>query len=201
MIGTLDMMGRGTPGLHLLLAPVLFLSGTLLGLGHAVVLGIASRCDGETRVDVLRRELCAVAVSLPLLGLGWLVASAITVGVAVDGDSRVGFLVVAVIGWVLGLTFCVWAAREGWGALRHAYRRCPRRSVGLVTSLASASVTSFVLAEFGSEIPGLSRDLAWRRAIPIGVLLTVWLWIPVVYILLNSLGRSAPSFPDGAWNG
>lgn len=123
LIGTLAMIGYGGPGLHLLLAPVLFLTGSLAGLVYGMTLTVLTRPGEAPRSDAWRRGLIAAVASVPLLPLSWLVSSSITVGTALQVEQRMSWIVVSVGGALLGVAVCAFALVEGWRAVADALRR------------------------------------------------------------------------------
>lgn len=128
LVGALALLGRGSPGLHLLLTPVLFLVGSVLGVAHGFILALAGRSESATRAETARRGLIAVGVSLLLLPLSWLISSSIAVGTALRVELRASWLVVSLGGTFVGLLVCAWALVEGWRMVSAAARR--RRSSG-----------------------------------------------------------------------
>jgi hypothetical protein len=114
LIGTLALAGRGNPGLHLLLAPVLFMAGTLLGFVQGIVFAVIGRPADERAGRAFGRALLAGALSVPLLPIAWLVSSAITVGSALQAEFRWSWLLVAAGGWIIGVSICAWAVVEAW---------------------------------------------------------------------------------------
>jgi hypothetical protein len=117
------VLGIGNPGLHLLVAPVLFLVGTALGLVLGLVLAILGRPASATRGRALRAGLSAAGISLLLLPPSWLVSAAIAVGAALRMEMRVSWLAVSLGGSVVGFLACAWAGLEGWRAVSAALRR------------------------------------------------------------------------------
>jgi hypothetical protein len=131
LIGALAVLGIGSPGLHLLVAPVLFLAGTVLGLVLGLVLAVLGRPASATRGRALRAGLFAAGISLLLLPPSWLVSCAIVVGAALRMEMRISWLAVSLGGSVVGLLACAWAGLEGWRAVsamlhRRADARDPR---------------------------------------------------------------------------
>lgn len=51
----------------------------------------------------------------------------------------------------------------------------------------SAVAGTVLLAEFGAFLPGLSHELAQSLAMPLALMLTVWLWLPLLALLLGRL--------------
>ena len=127
-LGALALLDRVSPGLHLLVAPALFVAGTAMGLLHSLVLAVIGRPTDTTRFAALRQALVAAVCSLPLVGAAWLVSSAITLGSALRTDFRWSWLLVSGAGWLIGVGLCFWAAcetacivrttRERWTARR-----------------------------------------------------------------------------------
>lgn len=123
LIGTLAMIGRGSAGLHLLLAPVLFLAGSLAGLVCGMTLTVLTRPGEAPRSDVWRRGVIAAVASVPLLPLSWLISSSITVGTALQVEQRTSWIVVSVGGALMGMAVCGLAVVEGMRAVTGAVRR------------------------------------------------------------------------------
>ena len=130
LIGTLALTGRGNPGLHLLLAPVLFLAGSLAGLLLGLLVGVWARPGDVPRSDALKRGALAAAMTVPLVPVSWLLSSSITVGTALQVEQRTSWVVVSTVGAALGLAVCFLAARELSGVLREAVRRRGREGTG-----------------------------------------------------------------------
>lgn len=122
LVGVLAMLDRGNPGLHLLLAPVLFLLGTVLGLAQGFVVVLAGRARGAAGPSALRKGLVGVAASVPLLPLSWLVSSSIAVSTALRAEVRASWVAVSAVGTVVGLSVCVWATLECWRMVRGSPR-------------------------------------------------------------------------------
>lgn len=123
LIGTLAMIGRGSPGLHLLLAPILFLAGSLAGLVYGMTLSVLTRPGEAPRSDVWRRGLIAAVVSVLLLPMSWIVSSSITVATALQLEQRTSWIVVSIGGALIGVMVCGCAVVEGWRAVADAVRR------------------------------------------------------------------------------
>lgn len=114
LVGGLAVFDRGSPGLHLLLAPVLFLVGTALGLVQGFVLALIGRMRGVADSAALRRGLVGAGVSLPVLPLSWLISSSIAVSTALRTELRTSWLFVSAGGTLIGMMVCVWAIVEAW---------------------------------------------------------------------------------------
>ncbi|MDX1646200.1 MAG: hypothetical protein R3304_03555 [Longimicrobiales bacterium] len=129
LIGMLALVGGGSPGLHLLLAPVLFLGGSVLGFLNGLGLAVLTRPESASMGEALRRGLTAVAVALPLLPLAWLVASSVSVATALQVERRISWIVVSAGGTLVGLAICGVAVREGIRSISSAMsERRERRS-------------------------------------------------------------------------
>ncbi|MDH3269920.1 MAG: hypothetical protein OEN56_01230 [Gemmatimonadota bacterium] len=126
LIGALALAGLGGPGLHLLLAPALFLVGSTVGVVLGCVLALTGRGPDVSRGEALRGSLIGAGVAILLLPLGWLISSSITVGTALQVEMRLSWLAVSLGGAGLGLLCCAWAVFEGWAMIKSAYSRCPR---------------------------------------------------------------------------
>lgn len=127
-IGVLALLGRGSPGLHLLMAPALFLLGSAVGVGQGLFLALVGRGDGVSRAETLRRCSVAVAVSLLLLPVSWLISSSIVVATALRAEMRLSWLAVSAVGTALGLVVLAWAVLEGWRMVAAARERHGRPS-------------------------------------------------------------------------
>lgn len=130
LIEALTMLDLGGVGLHLLVAPVLFVLGTTLGSVHGLVLSVAGRAADVSRRAALRGALVALALSLPLVPVSWLVSSSIAVATALRTEMRASWLLVVTGGTAIGLAVCGWACVEAGRMVRSARRR--RRSAGAV---------------------------------------------------------------------
>lgn len=124
LIGAHALAGRGSPGLHLLLAPALFLLGS--ALGGALGTTFSCLCSRRGRGDTLRRVGFGAGTALVLLPLSWLVSAAIAVGVALQAEVRLSWIAVSVGGTVVGLAVGAWACLEGCAMARHALQRTRR---------------------------------------------------------------------------
>ena len=52
---------------------------------------------------------------------------------------------------------------------------------------AGAAAGTVLVAEFGAALPGVYGDLASSLALPFALMLTVWLWIPLLALILGRL--------------
>jgi len=139
LIGALTMFDSGSAGLHLLLAPVLFILGTILGSAHALVLSVAGRPADVPRRDALRSALFVLALSLPLIPVSWLVSSSIAVATALRTEMRASWLAVVAGGTAIGLAVCGWACVEAGRVVRSARRRMRSRGTTSTNAPSAAS--------------------------------------------------------------
>jgi len=185
LIGALALAGYGASGLHLLVAPVLFLVGTALGLTHGFALALVGRPASCTLRRALGLALAGGLAALPLVGASWLIASGITLTTALRTEWRWSWLTVATGGWLLGAAICIWAVVEGFRTVQCAYERCPRRGLGLavVTALFLGScVVSWRLFPL-PEVSALQVRRLGRLALATAG--TLWVWLPAVYVSLH----------------
>ncbi len=196
LMGVLALLGRGNPGLLVLVGPALFVAGSLMGLLHGLALGAAWRPPGVSRRDALHRAGWGVAASVSLLPLSWLTSAAITVGWALQAEFRLSWLLVGSVGWLLAGGVCCWAAVEGCGHVRRAYGRCRRRHAGLLLTVLVAIGGALALERLGPAMPVFGRAPGWHLSIALSVLLTIWLWVPFLYVALQEPVPSEPRSPD-----
>lgn len=119
----LELAGRSTPGLLILLGPVLYLVGSFLGAVSGAVLGVAGRPEGTSRRDAMRRVGFGLVASIVLQPLSWLTSASITVGSALFAGFRVQWFVVGLVGWVIGIAVCLWALYEARPLIRRIFAR------------------------------------------------------------------------------
>ena len=143
LIGTLAMTGRGSPGLHLLLAPVLFLGGSLAGLLLGLGIGVVARPGGVCRSDALKRGALAALMTVPLLPVSWLISSSITVSTALQVERRTSWMVVSAVGAVLGVLICFVALREAVRVFRGEAGRLPGGATGRGLGASKAGPTPY----------------------------------------------------------
>ncbi len=105
------------------LAPVLFLFGATGGLILGSLLAWAGRPPGVDFQTARSAIACGVALSIPALAVAWVTTAWISLTSAVLTMHAATTLFVAAVGWVVGLWVCMWAAWEGWLALRAAFHR------------------------------------------------------------------------------
>lgn len=187
LIGVLALAGYGSVGLHLLLAPLLFIAGTFLGFAHGITLAVVGRPARCSRGRAIRVGLTGCLVALPLVGVAWLVSSGITLTTVLLTEWRLSWMTVAGMGWILGSALCVWAAIEGVQAVRYAYQRCPqhRIGVGVVVSLFLLSIVLLELLLLGRE--GMSTQGSRFGGVGLAALGTLWVWVPSVYLSLHCI--------------
>lgn len=191
LIGTLSLSGVGSPGLYLLIAPVLFLVGTGVGFTHGIALALLGRPDECPLRRAGLGALLGALTALPLLGLAWVLASGVTLTVAVGEEGyHWSLVVVSAVAWVAALTVCVWAAIEGARAAKIAYMRCPHRRVG--AALLGGLFIATCLIAFRVPSDAIWPDLRWGAAAPllVATLGTLWLWTPIVWGALHFARRS-----------
>ena len=197
LVGALALAGRSTPGLLVLVGPVLFVLGSLLGMAQGLALGVAGRPPGTSRRTALRRSGLAAALSVPLLPLSWLTSAAITVGSALRVEFRLGWLFVGAVGSLIALGLCLWALREGWVQAGRAYSRCRCRHHGMLLTVLIAAGGALALERLGPATPVLGRAPGWHLSIPLSVLLTLWIWVPLMYLALHEGPAAEARGADG----
>jgi hypothetical protein len=157
----LELAGRSTPGLLILVGPVLYLAGTLLGMALGGLLGVVGRPEGTTRRDAIRRVGIGVVMSLVLQPLSWLTSASITVGSALRLGFRPEWALVGLVGWGIGAAACLWALHEARPLVRRVLSRLGsslRAIAGLSPDRDPRSVTDASDRE-GAPEPGLSPGL------------------------------------------
>lgn len=188
LVGALTIGGYVAPGLQLLAAPVLFLVGSFLGATHGAILAVVGRAEHATCADATRCALYAGLLALPALGAGWILTSAIAVTAALTKEWRLSWACVAGLGWVIGLVLCGWAAREGWHALRRALARWPQNRVGSILVTSILVVLSIVSLQAEPEIIGTGLRLNGVGAVVVAVMVTLWVGVPLVWLVLRVAG-------------
>lgn len=201
-MGALALFGRSVPGLLVLVGPVLFVAGSLMGLVHGLALAVVGRPRTLSRGQALRRGGLGAAVALPLLPGAWLASAALTVGSALRAGFRLDWFLVAAVGFAVALMLCLWAVREGWNQVRRAYGRLRWRHLALLSTLVIATGGAAALEELGPALPLLGRAPGWHVSLPLAAALTLWFWVPVVYVALYREARvGTPLPPDAGWAG
>ena len=190
VVGVLTITGIVEPGLQLLAAPVLFTVGAVLGLLHGGALSVIGRPRCLTRGTALRHAFLAALLSLPLLGIGWLVTASITLTAAMVTHPSGRLLFFTVGGWILGLSLCTWAALEGWRAVRAAVDRWPDGRMGrigsvLLTGILAATTALFVHVR--PPIVGTDARLSGIGAVALAVATTFWVALPTVWAAVHLL--------------
>jgi len=186
LVGSLTITGLVSPGLQLLVAPVLFLAGALVGAVHGGVLAVAGRPDTLSRAAALRRAVLACVVSVPALGAAWVLTTGISLTAVLTREWRWTWALVAAGAWALGLALCAWAAHEGWQSLRRAFRRWPDGRVGTALTGAILVASSFVFVRSRPEIWGTELRLNRVGALALALAVTLWVGLPLVWALLHA---------------
>jgi hypothetical protein len=197
LVSGLTLAGLVAPGLQLLAAPVLFLIGAALGLAHGGAVAVVGRPGCLTRTGALRRCLVGVVLAVPALALAWVVTTGISLTAALVHEFRYSFLVLAAGGWVLGVTVCAWAAREGLVALRRAVQRWPESRVGSVLSFGLLITLSAVLLRNPPELVGTGLRVNSLGALLIALAVTLWVGFPLLILLLHVRNPGPMSRPTG----
>jgi hypothetical protein len=123
LMAAMAWTGRINPGFQLLVAPIVFILGTILGVLEGGFVALVGRPRGTTAGCCARRTFIGLFVLVLLSPLSWLVASAITVGAALFVEVRPSLVVVTAGGLLVGLAVCAWAMLENLGLLRAAWSR------------------------------------------------------------------------------
>ena len=201
LVGSLTITGYVSPGLQLLAAPVLFLLGSLLGAVHGGVLAIAGRPDTLTRGAAVRRVLLASLISIPVMGATWVVTAGISLTAALVREWRFDWGILSLGGWIFGLALCLWAALEGWRALRTAYGRWPEGRLCTALTTGILVVASALLIRARPSIWGTDLRLNGFGALAVALAVTLWIGFPLVWAVLHALSEAGPRAPAGTWPG
>ena len=185
VIGTAALAGYGSSGLHLLVAPVLFIVGTVLGWAHGFALALVGRPGSCTRRRALGLALVGGATALPFVGLSWLIAGGITLTTALRIEWRWSWLGVTVLGWLVGGAICTWAAIEGCRMLRCAYQRCPRRRLGVAMVSVLFLLSCAISWRFFPGVAFSTVQLERLGRLALAMAGTLWIWLPAVYAALH----------------
>lgn len=163
---------------------VLFFLGGLAGLVHGGILGYLARDPARTRQHALGSVALAGGGLLVLGPLAWFVA--LHLALTVPFWSRGFFARGGVsLSWLLGIGLCLWAALEGWSALRRAFARWPERRLG---SVLLTVILAVLMVRFFSERPaiwGTDIQVKGMGALILALGATVWIAFPVVLALLH----------------
>lgn len=188
VVGALTITGVVEPGLELLVAPVLFVVGAVLGFLHGAALAVIGRPACLTRRTALRHAAVALLLAIPLLGVGWLVTECIALTAALMTRMRLPWLVLAVAGWIVGLALCAWAAREGWRAVRAAVARWPEGRMGRIGSVVltlTLAATTLLFVRTRPAILGTGMRVNSLGAVGLAVAATFWVALPTVWAALH----------------
>jgi hypothetical protein len=163
--------------------------GALAGLVHGSALAVLGR-PRDTRAlavvaDILRGAIWAV----PLLAFGLVLAPVIALGAAAVVMSQPLLIGAAVVAALFGALICVWAAAEGWQALRRACQRWPehRWGIPLVSTTALVLLVAFVTRR--PAIWWTDVHVTQLGAVLLALGATLWLAVPVEYVGLHLLHR------------
>jgi hypothetical protein len=108
-------------------APALFVLGATGGLAVGALLAWAGRPTGVPSRTARTAIRCGAALCVPALTAAWVVTAWISLTSAVLTLHGAATLAVTAVGWVIGLIVCMWAAWEGWLALRAGVARAHER--------------------------------------------------------------------------
>jgi len=193
LIGALALVGAVQPGVHLFAAQALFVVGGVGGLIHASVLSIAGRPDCLSVGGACWRSTLAGLVCIPALGVAWVVTAGMSRSAALLTSWEVSWLVVAVASWAAGLAFCVWAAVEGWQAVRRALSRwAPDFGVGSGVLVLTVGFLGAALFWSPREALGFDLQLIPAAAMLLGVGAAFSIGLPLVCTLHVVRGRLVP---------
>lgn len=198
VVGALTVTRLVSPGFHLLAAPVLFLLGALLGGVHGALLAVVGRPCTLGRGGATKRALGAAVVAVLALFPAWVVTAGISLSAALVKEWHVTWALLSLGGWLIGLSVCAWAAREGWCALRRAYARWPESRAGSVLTgviLVGACVASLRMEP---ELWGTGLKLNGVGALILALALTLWVGFPLVWVALRLVhGHLLPPHASG----
>ena len=185
VVGALTVAGLVAPGLQLLAAPVLFLVGAFLGGLHGALLAVVGRPVTLGRGGAVRKVFWATLVALPALLPAWIVTMGISLSAALVTEWHLSWGILALGGWLAGLTLCAWAAREGWRALCCAYARWPESRAGSVLTALILVGACIVSLRTEPELWGTGLKLNGVGAVILALAVTLWVGFPLVWVTLH----------------
>lgn len=185
LVGLLTVSGLVSPGFQLLAAPVLFLVGAFLGGFHAALLAVVGRPRTLTRGGATRKALWAILVAIPALLPAWLVTAGISISAALVNEWRLSWGLLTMGAALIGMAFCLWAAREGWNAICRAYARWPESKAGTVLTGVVMVVASVASVRMQPEIWGTGLKLNGVGAVVVALAVTLWIGFPIVWVVLH----------------
>lgn len=189
LVASVTLSGSQSSGIAPTSTTVLFILGGLAGLFHGGVLGYLARDLGHPPSRAVRSIALAV-LSLPLTApLAWLVALLIALTSAFLARGGVVPVMGVVAAWFLSLGLCLWAAWEGFRALKRAFLRWPERRAGtlIVVGILSILVLKFFLDR--PEIWFTDLQVKGLGAVILALGATIWIALPVVLAALHLLHR------------
>ncbi|HSG08005.1 MAG TPA: hypothetical protein VLA36_06600, partial [Longimicrobiales bacterium] len=152
---------------------------------HGGILAVVGRPRVLGRGDAVRKALCAAPVAVPTLFPAWIVTTGITLSAALMNEWHASWAILALGGWLLGLTVCGWAAVEGWHALRRAYARWPESRAGSVLTAIILVVACVASVRIRPEVWGTDLRLNGVGAVVLALAVTFWIGFPVVWVALR----------------
>jgi len=196
-VGVLTAAGAVNPGFHLLIAPVLFLVGSLLGLAHGGVLAVVARTPEVGRGRAIGWACLAGLMALPLLLPAYVITAGISLTSVVVAEFSPGPFVLMLTAWTAGVAVCAWAAKEGWHAVARAYARWPQSRAGSVIAALFLVVVTAVLLRLRPEIAGTGLKVNGIGAVALAVVATIWIGLPLVITALRLAPHGVVPHPGG----
>lgn len=190
-LGGTILLRSGPDSLPMFSVLLLTVLGAALGLLHAVLLAMVGRPADVTPAQSVRRLAAGAVWAIPGLAAAGIVALWIAIGPqALTGTMTPGMLL-AVPATVVGIAICLWAAIEGWGALRNALGRWPERRTGIpvIAAIFTVAVAAFVL--WRPEVWWTDLRVTTVGAVLLAAGVTIWVAIPVTWLTLHARERRA----------
>jgi hypothetical protein len=185
LVGVLTLSGAVSSGFQLLAAPVLFLVGLVMGLGHALVLGTVGRPVGVTRGGAIGRCLLGGLFALPAILAAWVVTAGISLTAALVEDFSLTVLFLSGVAWIFGLAICTWGGLEGLTAVRRATARWPESRAGTVLTALILVVSTAVLVRYPPQLFDSGLRLNGVGAFVLACAITLWVGLPLVVVVLR----------------
>ena len=189
LVASVTLSGNLSSGLAPTGTTLLFVLGALAGLFHGGVLGYLARDLDRPRGESLRSLIHGTGAALLAAPFAWLFTFGIAFTDAALAQGELSSILVVAFAWLAGGALCLWAAREGFIALRRAFLRWPERRYG---SLITAGVLAILTLEFLTERPEIwGTDLQVRGlgAVILALGATLWIALPTVLAVLQGVHR------------
>lgn len=175
-------------------ASALFVLGALLGFVHSLALGLLGRPEGMTLRQARRDLTLATLYAVPGLVLAWLTTIWVAMTVVALYLGRIGPLLGAATGWLIGAALLSTAGVYGWRALRRAYARWPEREVGTIVVAATFGALLVTFLADRPELFGMRLRLTEVGGVLLAAAIAIWVVGPLVTLALRLL----PELPTRA---